>query len=87
MVLAPSEILEERYEDPWAPVPESEPVDLGRLLDLLTPRQREVFEMRAGAAMTAAQVAELLGTTPGAVRVHYTLALEKLRLAVRSPDG
>ena len=46
---------------------------LGRLLQLLTPRQREVLILRIAVGLSAEETAEAVGSTPGAVRVTYRL--------------
>lgn len=43
--------------------------------------QREVFLMRAQQGMDYRTIAETLGTTPGAARVHFHHALKRLREA------
>lgn len=57
-------------------------VELDRLLEELPPRQRQILVMRVGAGMSATEVAERLGTTPGAVRTAQHRALNALRAAV-----
>ncbi len=55
---------------------------LGRLLQLLTPRQREVVTLRIAVGLTVEETAEAVGSTPGAVRVTQHRARGRLRAAV-----
>ncbi len=81
-------------EPPNGPVPQDGPEQrllagelseqLGRLLQLLTPRQREVVTLRIAVGLTAEETAEAVGSTPGAVRVTQHRALGRLRAAVSS---
>ena len=59
---------------------------LGRLLQLLTPRQREVVILRIAVGLSAEETAEAVGSTPGAVRVTQHRALSRLRALVSPPD-
>jgi RNA polymerase sigma-70 factor (ECF subfamily) len=59
---------------------------LGRLLQLLTPRQREVLILRIAVGLSAEETAEAVGSTPGAVRVTQHRALSRLRALVSPPD-
>jgi RNA polymerase sigma-70 factor, ECF subfamily len=59
---------------------------LGRLLQLLTPRQREVLILRIAVGLSAEETAEAVGSTPGAVRVSQHRALSRLRALVCRPD-
>jgi RNA polymerase sigma-70 factor, ECF subfamily len=52
---------------------------LYRLLDELTPMQREVVTLRIIADLSVAEVARIVGSTPNAVRVTQHRALLKLR--------
>ncbi|MCO1658747.1 RNA polymerase sigma factor ShbA [Pseudonocardia humida] len=52
---------------------------LGGLLHRLTPRQREVLILRIVAGLSAEEVAHIVGSTPGAVRVTQHRALNRLR--------
>lgn len=45
--------------------------------------QREVFLLRAQQGAEYAEIAEALGTTPGAARVHYHHAVKRLKELVR----
>jgi RNA polymerase sigma-70 factor, ECF subfamily len=55
---------------------------LAGLLQLLTPRQREVLILRIAVGLSAEETAEAVGSTPGAVRVTQHRALNRLRAAV-----
>jgi RNA polymerase sigma-70 factor, ECF subfamily len=57
---------------------------LGRQLQLLTPRQREVVILRIAVGLTAEETAEAVGSTSAAVRVTQHRALGRLRAAVSS---
>jgi RNA polymerase sigma-70 factor (ECF subfamily) len=59
---------------------------LGRLLELLTPRQREVLILRIAVGLSVAETAEAVGSTPGGVRVTQHRALSRLRALVCPPD-
>lgn len=59
-----------------------------RLLELLPEAQREVVVLRVAVGMSADEVADLLGMSPGAVRVSQHRALSRLReLVARSPEA
>jgi RNA polymerase sigma-70 factor (ECF subfamily) len=58
---------------------------LGRLLQQLTPRQREVLTLRIAVGLSTAETAEAVGSTPGAVRVTQHRALGRLRALVSAP--
>lgn len=49
------------------------------LLSELSPRLREVMILRVAVGMSASEVADALGTTPGAVRIAQHRALQELR--------
>ena len=55
---------------------------LGALLHLLTPRQREVLVLRIAVGLSAEETAQVVGSTPGAVRVTQHRALNRLRRKV-----
>ncbi len=60
---------------------------LGDLLHTLTPRQREVLVLRIAVGLSAEETAQLVGSTPGAVRVTQHRALGRLRRGLgRMPD-
>ncbi len=54
---------------------------LVRLLDDLPPRLAEILMLRVAAGLSAAETAEVLGMTEGAVRVAQHRALSRLRLS------
>lgn len=49
------------------------------LLDVLTPRQREILVLRVAVGLSAKETAQVVGTTPEAVRVAQHRALLRLR--------
>ncbi|WP_408014508.1 RNA polymerase sigma factor ShbA [Rhodococcus spongiicola] len=53
------------------------------LVESLSPRHRQIVVMRLAWGMSAAETADALGTTPGAVRVAQHRALGRLRTRVR----
>jgi RNA polymerase sigma-70 factor (ECF subfamily) len=55
---------------------------LGRLLAVLSDRQREILVLRVGMGLSAAETAQVVGSTPGAVRVLQHRALTRLRVAL-----
>ncbi|MBU2500471.1 sigma-70 family RNA polymerase sigma factor [bacterium] len=59
---------------------------LGRLLEDLTPQQREVFTLRDLADVPAADVAAALGMSPSTVRVHLARARHRLRSALAARE-
>lgn len=59
---------------------------LERAVQQLPPMQRNVFLMRAQQGAEYEDIAEGLGTTVGAARVHYHQAVKRLR-AVVEPEG
>ena len=52
-------------------------------LKQLSPMQREVFLLRARQGMDYSDIAQALGTTPGAARVHYHHAVKRLKELVQ----
>lgn len=54
---------------------------LGRLLDELTDAQREIVVLRVALGLSSAATAEIVGSTPGAVRLAQHRALARLRAA------
>jgi len=54
-------------------------VDLGINFDVLSEDQRKVLALRVGAGLSAEETAEIIGSTPGAVRVAQHRALVRLR--------
>jgi RNA polymerase sigma-70 factor (ECF subfamily) len=70
--------------DPHADLAATEVEDrLRRGLASLPRLQREVFLMRVQEGSHYVEIAELLGTTPGAARVHYHHAVKRLKELVR----
>jgi RNA polymerase sigma-70 factor (ECF subfamily) len=57
---------------------------LGRLLAVLSDRQRETLVLRVVIGLSAAETAQIVGSTPGAVRVLQHRALACLRAALAS---
>ena len=50
-----------------------------RALDRLSPLQREVFTLRVGEGMSYKEIADVVGSTEGAARVHYHNAVRTLK--------
>jgi RNA polymerase sigma-70 factor (ECF subfamily) len=48
----------------------------------LSPTQREVFTLRVGEGLSYKEIAEVVGTTEGAARVHYHNALRAIKEAL-----
>ncbi|MGH3870130.1 MAG: RNA polymerase sigma factor ShbA [Pseudonocardiaceae bacterium] len=59
---------------------------LGRLLAVLSDRQREILVLRVAIGLSAAETAQVVRSTPGAVRVVQHRALVRLRVALAG-DG
>jgi RNA polymerase sigma-70 factor (ECF subfamily) len=57
---------------------------LGRLLSVLSDRERETLVLRVAIGLSAAETAQVVRSTPGAVRVLQHRALARLRVAVAS---
>jgi RNA polymerase sigma-70 factor, ECF subfamily len=53
--------------------------EMGKLLDTLPERQREILVLRVVVGLSAEETAEAVGSTPGAVRVAQHRALARLR--------
>ncbi|MET9627434.1 RNA polymerase sigma factor ShbA [Lentzea sp. NPDC006480] len=60
---------------------------LGKLLDELPARQKEVLVLRIVVGLSAAETARAVGSTSGGVRVTQHRALTKLRSMVRADQG
>ncbi|MPZ65212.1 MAG: sigma-70 family RNA polymerase sigma factor [Pseudonocardiaceae bacterium] len=60
---------------------------LGRLLGVLPEKQREILVLRVIEGYSAEQTAEMVGSTPGAVRVAQHRALSRLRKVLSSEGG
>lgn len=50
-----------------------------RAIDRLTPTQREVFVLRVNDGLSYREIADVVGTTEGAARVHYHNALRQVK--------
>jgi RNA polymerase sigma-70 factor, ECF subfamily len=50
-----------------------------RAVDALSPMQREVFTLRVEQGMSYRDIAEIVGTTEGAARVHYHNAMRAVK--------
>jgi len=59
--------------------------EMGRLLDQLPDKQREILVLRVVVGLSAEETAEAVGSTPGAVRVAQHRALARLRKTM--PEG
>jgi len=59
--------------------------EMGRLLDHLPDKQREILVLRVVVGLSAEETAEAVGSTPGAVRVAQHRALARLRKSM--PEG
>jgi len=59
--------------------------EMGRLLDQLPDKQREILVLRVVVGLSAEETAEAVGSTPGAVRVAQHRALARLRKSM--PEG
>jgi len=51
----------------------------GRALERLSPMQRDVFTLRVGEGRSYKEIAEILGSTEGAARVHYHNAMRQIK--------
>ena len=81
-----SDPVSELPERPWTgPEPEAHALHadlgarLGRLLATLPKVQQEILTLRIALGLSASEIAEVLGTTPGHVRVTQHRALARLR--------
>lgn len=71
-------------EDPeWIMLRRELVEQVGILLAILTPRQREIVIMRIVLGLSAKETADMMGTTADAVRVAQHRALTRLRRTVR----
>jgi len=50
-----------------------------RSLDALSPTQREVFTLRVQQGLSYKEIAEVVGSTEGAARVHYHNAIQRVK--------
>jgi RNA polymerase sigma-70 factor, ECF subfamily len=48
-------------------------------LEALSPTQREVFTLRVQQGMSYKEIAEVVGSTEGATRVHYHNAIQRVK--------
>jgi len=55
-----------------------------RSLAALSPMQREVFTLRVQQGLSYKEIAEVVGSTEGAARVHYHNAIEKVKELLRN---
>ncbi len=53
-----------------------------RAVDSLSPMQREVFTLRVEQGMSYRDIAEIVGSTEGAARVHYHNAMRVVKESV-----
>lgn len=53
--------------------------EMGKLLDVLPPKQREILVLRVVVGLSAEETASAVGSTPGAVRVAQHRAISRLR--------
>ena len=53
-----------------------------RAVDALSPMQREVFTLRVEQGMSYKDIAEIVGSTEGAARVHYHNAMRAVKESV-----
>jgi RNA polymerase sigma-70 factor (ECF subfamily) len=60
---------------------------MGRLVGMLSPRQREVLLLRVVVKLSAEETADVVGSTPGAVRVTQHRALGRLREIIDTLPG
>jgi RNA polymerase sigma-70 factor (ECF subfamily) len=60
---------------------------MDRLLATLPDKQREIIILRVVVGMSAEEVAEAVGSTPGAVRVAQHRALAKLKSEISTGGG
>ena len=52
---------------------------LGAAVQGLSPKQREVFTLRVTEGLTYKEIADVVGTTEGAARVHYHNAMQAIK--------
>jgi RNA polymerase sigma-70 factor (ECF subfamily) len=71
--------VEERRE----PEDLSTALDLERALATLSPNQRAAIVLHHYAGYRTREIADMIGSTPGAVRVHLTVGRRKLRRLLR----
>ena len=59
---------------------------MSRLLEVLPDKQREIVVLRVVVGLSAEEVAEAVGSTPGAVRVAQHRALTRLRKVLTAQE-
>ena len=75
--------------DPIDPGDRSDPsraMDLVRALAHLSPSQRAAIVLHHYAGYATKEIAEMIGSTPGAVRVHLAVGRRRLRRLVAEDD-
>ena len=50
-----------------------------KALERLSPTQRDVFTLRVGEGLSYTEIADVVGTTEGAARVHYHNAVRVIK--------
>ena len=60
-------------------VAEESMVRVRRAVDALSQKQREVFKLRLEQGLSYKEIAELVGSTEGAARVHYHNAMRAVK--------
>ena len=60
--------------------------EMGKLLDTLPEKQREILVLRVVVGLSAEETAEAVGSTPGAVRVAQHRALARLRKTLSAEE-
>jgi RNA polymerase sigma-70 factor (ECF subfamily) len=87
----PTDVVPERFSGEAGP--EQRALDseasarMDRLLATLPEKQREIIILRVVVGMSAEEVAEAVGSTPGAVRVAQHRALAKLKSEITAGGG
>ncbi|MCV7252276.1 sigma-70 family RNA polymerase sigma factor [Mycolicibacterium fluoranthenivorans] len=87
----PTDVVPERFSGEAGP--EQRALDseasarMDRLLATLPDKQREIIILRVVVGMSAEEVAEAVGSTPGAVRVAQHRALAKLKSEISTGGG
>ncbi|MCV7208043.1 RNA polymerase sigma factor ShbA [Mycolicibacterium cosmeticum] len=87
----PTDVVPERFSGEAGP--EQRALDseasarMDRLLATLPEKQREIIILRVVVGMSAEEVAEAVGSTPGAVRVAQHRALAKLKSEITAVGG
>ncbi|MER6790923.1 sigma-70 family RNA polymerase sigma factor [Amycolatopsis mediterranei] len=61
--------------------------DMARMLDRLSSAHRDVLLLRIASGLSAAETAEVMGISPGSVRVLHHRALHRLRALVDAANG